>query len=60
VAAIRTLYHNPDLRAAMAERGRSHAEQRFSRQVVSRQYHDLLTQVAQHYRAASRTKRRNT
>jgi colanic acid biosynthesis glycosyl transferase WcaI len=60
VAAIRTLYHNPALRAAMAERGRSHAEQRFSRQVVSRQYHDLLTQVAQHYRAASRTKHRNT
>jgi colanic acid biosynthesis glycosyl transferase WcaI len=49
VAAIRTLYHNPDLCTAMAARGRSHAEQRFSRQVVARQYHDLLTQVAQQH-----------
>lgn len=50
VAAIRTLYHNPDLRAAMAKRGRQHAEHHFSRQVVARQYHALLTQVAQRQR----------
>jgi colanic acid biosynthesis glycosyl transferase WcaI len=47
VAAIRTLYHNPELRAAMAERGRYYAEQQFSRSVVARQYHNLLTQVVQ-------------
>jgi colanic acid biosynthesis glycosyl transferase WcaI len=46
VAAIRTLYHNPDLCTAMAHRGREQAEQRFSRQRVAKQYHDLLTQVA--------------
>jgi colanic acid biosynthesis glycosyl transferase WcaI len=49
VMAIRVLYHNPDLCAAMARKGRAAAEERFSRQVVARQYHDLLTQVAQQH-----------
>jgi colanic acid biosynthesis glycosyl transferase WcaI len=43
--ALLTLYHNPDLRATMGEYGRRHAEQSYSKQVVTRQYHDLLCKV---------------
>lgn len=46
VEAILTLYRNPSLRNAMAQRGREHAEQNYSKQVVISRYHELLQQVA--------------
>lgn len=44
--ALLTLYRDPSLRDTMAQRGRQHAEQSYSKQVVISRYHELLEQVA--------------
>lgn len=44
--AILTLHRDQSLRDAMAQRGRQHAEQSYSKQVVVSRYHELLQQVA--------------
>lgn len=41
--AIRTLYSDPALRDRMGHNGRKHVTQHYTRQVVGRQYHELLT-----------------
>jgi colanic acid biosynthesis glycosyl transferase WcaI len=44
--AILTLYRDPALREAMSRRGRQHAVQSYSRQVVVDRYHDLFQRIA--------------
>jgi colanic acid biosynthesis glycosyl transferase WcaI len=44
--ALLSLYHDPQRRAQMAERGRQQAERTYSRSVVVGQYESLLRQVA--------------
>jgi glycosyltransferase involved in cell wall biosynthesis len=39
------LYRDPALRAEMGRNGRQHAEQDYSKQVVTRRYHELFSKV---------------
>ena len=43
--AIRTLYSDPALRERLGHNGRQHVVQHYTRQVVAKQYHDLLTSL---------------
>jgi colanic acid biosynthesis glycosyl transferase WcaI len=43
--AIRTLYAEPALRERMGRNGRKHVTENYARQVVARQYHELLTSL---------------
>lgn len=43
--AIRTLYHDPDLRARLGRNGREHVVANYTRRVVARQYDELLRLV---------------
>lgn len=43
--AIRTLYSDLDLREHLARNAREHVVAHYIRQVVARQYHELLTAV---------------
>jgi colanic acid biosynthesis glycosyl transferase WcaI len=43
--AILMLYRDPALRAEMGRNGRQHAEQDYSKQVVTRRYHELFSKV---------------
>ena len=43
--AIRILYANTGLRERLGRNGREHVVQHYTRQVVARQYHELLTSL---------------
>ena len=43
--AICTLYNDPALRKRLGRNGRKHVMQCYTRQIVARQYHDLLTSL---------------
>lgn len=44
--AVLTLYQDPELRHAMGERGRQHAQQNYSKEVIVDRYDELLQRVA--------------
>ena len=45
--AIRALYADPALRQRLGRNGREHVVQHYTRQVVARRYHELLTSLVE-------------